>query len=146
MPENKTLNYDKALELLERAVDEKGVDYVYDPPRFPETTVAGVLTTMSQPECAYFDPDGQPSCIVGYVLSYLGIDADTVNRAGANIGFNPEGLFDHLRAHGDIDYGLDHDANVLLRLAQTEQDGGQPWGAAVLNARTVVSQLSSVAA
>lgn len=49
------LDVDEAIALLNRAVQEKGEDYVY-----PET------------RCVYF-MDEEPGCIIGHVLSYKGV-------------------------------------------------------------------------
>jgi hypothetical protein len=54
---NLKLNYNEALELLNRVVEEKGADHVY------------------QGKCVYFH-GGAPACIIGHVMAYKGITPD----------------------------------------------------------------------
>lgn len=111
-----------AQSLLRRAVEEKGDSYVY--------SFAG----QSAPncECVYaeevLDDNGKcqyiPSCIVGHVLYYLGVDLDKAASQGGNVLNALEGL----ELDGILTY--DHDAMVYLSIAQAAQDSGSPWGAA----------------
>jgi len=107
--------YDETLAALRRAVAKKGADYVY------------VSDRQNDEACFYTATDGSPSCIVGHVFAELEPallaelktyeDANEASRAVADLG---------------RDYVLfEEDALDLLIHAQTNQDCGNPWGAAV---------------
>lgn len=102
------LTYDEAVDLLNRAVAEKGPDYVY--PR-----------SLSDGLCVYFEGSA-PSCIVGHLLAYKGIDAEQV-------AVQNENGFDTLI--GDDVIGVDRKTECLLNVAQASQDSQMPWGDAV---------------
>ena len=59
----KVIDRDEAIALLERAVNEKGADYVY-----PDKI-----------NCLYADGN-RPGCIVGHALSYVGVSVDQLAR------------------------------------------------------------------
>lgn len=52
-----TMNRDRVIQFLRRAIKERGAEYVYE------------QSTENGPACAYVR-EGQPSCLVGYVLNY----------------------------------------------------------------------------
>ena len=105
-----TYTYEETIELLERAVAEKGMDYVYDP---------GLNNWGVRDICRYVNSDRTPGCIVGQVLSYVGLlgrfTHETENMASAQPviqnNFAPDAI------------------NALVR-AQKRQDRGEPWGLA----------------
>lgn len=99
------LSYNTAVELLERAIDEKGADYEYTPPEGSD-------------QCLYFH-HGQPSCIVGHVMSYLGFGAASSEGVGASTVLHEMGVI-----------LMDGATNALLNLAQEYQDQGTTWGCA----------------
>lgn len=106
----------QAINLLEKAVGEKGADYVY-----PRMMTVGDITVATQ--CDYFRED-QPSCLVGHVLSYLGYDnADEAEGHSASYAMEKLGI------------EFDDAAAFILEQAQDAQDSGTPWGEAVENAR-----------
>lgn len=116
------LTYDRAVELLDRAVAEKGEEYVYEIPYSPG-------------ECAYFH-DERPGCIVGHVLAYAGLERDDLRgresltfpgalRGDLNVMAGPDSL---------AEYGVlsaDDRTVTLLAEAQSKQDEGTPWYDAV---------------
>jgi hypothetical protein len=118
----------EAIAVLEKVVELKGADYVYD---------AETLGNMSG-ECqyAYVDNEGtvQPGCIVGYavyttegqeVLEDLHRDADP-------------------RTYGVDDIApvnLDNDVIKVLLVAQNLQDSGKPWGVALQGAKLAAAEL-----
>lgn len=105
----------ETLDLLRRAVEAKGPDYVYVE---PEGDVAA---------CLYVH-DGQPSCIVGHVLNYCGLlGLAEENKAPSNIRA--------LREH------FDSAALVVLDAAQEIQDNGEPWGEALACAEVTAEGL-----
>lgn len=114
------LTYTDALRLLEKAVADKGEDYVY--PHYNDG-------------CAYFEEAfrenaGQPSCIVGHVLSYGGITEEDLN--GANMTGVRSLTGENSRCHV---LDVDDETRELLRAAQAFQDAGMPWGHAVAEAQ-----------
>ena len=120
----KKVNAVKVIDLLDRAIREKGADYVYNP----------------EGGCFYFvRKDGKnayslleglegvvPSCLVGYVLHYLGV---TYRECGA-------GPFHPKIAEGVV---FSKDACRALAVAQVVQDSGGNWGMAVYAARAAVN-------
>lgn len=101
------IEYEQALELLNRAVAEKGEDFI-----------------ITDGVCQYFYPDsGTPCCIVGHAISYLGYTFDDVR------GFNQEA--DVAVLDSELGLGLTSQAHDLWRNAQISQDQGRSWGYAV---------------
>jgi alkylhydroperoxidase/carboxymuconolactone decarboxylase family protein YurZ len=122
----KHLSYEDAVLGLKKALAVKGEDYVYERPTFELND--GITINA----CAYFTPEGQPSCIVGHVMADLGhtIDdlAETVTMAGDhtfNTGSTAGMVMDYLG------YEIDEKTRSLLSIAQDYQDSGNPWGHAV---------------
>lgn len=114
------LTYTDALRYLEKAVAEKGEDYVY--PSYQEG-------------CEYFESvygsnTGQPSCIVGHVLSYNG-----VTREDLGGGLNSSGVLTLNSQHPNGVLDVDDATEDLLVFAQRFQDNGMPWGQAVAEAQ-----------
>lgn len=106
-------------EALNKAVEEKGGDYIYITPdgyqAYPESGLS----------CRYSDHDGNPSCIVGFVVAAL----------------DPEGfakLAQHEESEGES-FGVDlideydfakfeaYETISALQAAQSVQDDGMPW-------------------
>lgn len=107
-----TIEFDEAIALLKRAVEEKGADYQYlAPPASPEKGTNGT--------CVYFY-DGKPSCIVGHVLAYKGMTAEEIgdNNAGSGVY--------SLSQLGIIE--VDEVTREFLVQVQQEQDLGVTWG------------------
>jgi hypothetical protein len=104
-----------ANELIERAIAEKGEDYVYLNPE------------GNRDNCYnwHLQPDGQvvPGCIVGHVWHYLGFQPDEVN-AGAGVS----AVVGELVISGRLN--CERDALQFLWRMQVHQDLGIPWGVA----------------
>jgi hypothetical protein len=108
------VDYQTALDLLNRAVQEKGSGY----------------SLLVEETCSYFDPkDSQPLCIVGHVLNYLGIGYADIKDLPHEDGGEPNGatvatlaplLEDRLH--------LTRAALNLLAQVQYGQDSGDSWG------------------
>lgn len=116
------IDYDKAIELLKRAVAEKGADYVYERPD----------EALS---CVYVS-NGAPSCIVGHVISYVAPELlDSIHiweqDAFAETGSGVESLVEHFGAEFD----MTDEALTALGIAQEAQDMGANWGRALGKAR-----------
>lgn len=106
----------EALDLLERAVQEKGEGHTYNQERH-----AG--------NCYYFEPDSrEPGCIVGHVLSYVGFTAEDAanleieNKAVRRFDFPAPGIA------------------AVLGAAQHSQDDGHTWGEALSDARAIAAR------
>lgn len=107
------ITYEVAKTLLERAVEEKGEDYVFRP--------------RNDNGYWYFNPeDGTPGCIVGHVLHYKGITVEDIGELNVACGVGM------LKDHGVIE--ADSQTMDLLENAQTEQDQGETWSNAVKDA------------
>lgn len=102
------LDYGQALVFLEKAIGEKGPDYVYQ----------RMTNGMG---CLYFE-QGQPSCIVGHVLSYMGIDSAPEGQGAS-------------RALKSLGVRTDFKTTALLDGVQEKQDNGVPWGEALRRAQ-----------
>lgn len=103
------LSYKETKRLLERAVEDKGGDYVY-------------RGADDEGGCQYFK-EGKPSCLVGHVLNYLGVSPDQVTE-GETAG-------DELKLLG---FELDSRTELLVNKAQRKQDLGYYWDEAVRSA------------
>lgn len=112
------ITYDETVKLLERAVDERGTDYVYE----PQNSLA--------PACLYFENDA-PSCLVGLVGSYIGLTSEHFNEGGGT-------------AHNQtaVLANFSDDSVMLLDLVQEYQDSGYNWGSAVAKAIEIIPPTS----
>lgn len=104
------ITFDEAKSLIQRAIDEKGADYVY-----PEAWSIN---------CRYFNGDGSPSCIVGHVLHYAGVDGN--DWYGTD---NNESNVHNLAEDGVL--ALADATRILLGVAQARQDHGATWDEAM---------------
>lgn len=98
------ITYEQVKVSLERLASERP-DYVY----------------MEAPnDYRYFNVDGTPSCIVGYVLAEHGVAAmdyaDKLNRVGI------------YRAVEEMDLDMDLRTVRMLSKVQASQDDGVSWG------------------
>lgn len=115
------LTYDKAVELLDAAVAEKGTDYVYLAP------------DVDHGACLYVHPDdsdpkkpGSCGCIVGYVLHKAGVPLEAMFGVHADSG----SLLNDLQGK-EIVAKVDGRTRALLRKAQVHQDQEAAWSTAV---------------
>lgn len=136
---SKVFGKEEVLAALERAVEAKGADYV-DPG-----------SRSDGPGCVYGTSDGAPSCIVGHVFDYLGLDVGKldngtvqdevlVDRGLISEEDNDFVYFDTYRFDPGYYYGADleepeveftREAVTLMGYAQAKQDTGNTWGEAV---------------
>lgn len=110
----------KAIELLERAVAEKGADYV-DP------------AALAPGGCVY-TINGHPACIVGYAYFYAGATLGQLSR------LNAFGSIDGVLA-SDVELPIDTEIEAInaFAAAQEEQDSGWSWGVALEAAKAVAA-------
>jgi hypothetical protein len=119
------IDAEEALALLERAVAEKGENYID-----PNSETTG---------CIYFDYQShQPCCIVGHLLHYKGVGYDdlghSLNMDGPVVGVN-----EHISIFTDL-------AQLILVSAQLAQDRGDTWGEALEKARLSLEETAGVSA
>lgn len=110
------INKDNVMNLLQRAVDEKGADYI--DPHYGEDR-----------GCIYFEDAKTPCCIVGHVLSYVD---ETAGERILDAEANAETITHLPKYFLDM---IEDEALHVLRRAQSMQDAGKPWGVALEVAR-----------
>tara|TARA_A100001388_G_C28657317_1_gene445030 strand:- start:244 stop:627 length:384 start_codon:yes stop_codon:yes gene_type:complete len=96
-------------------------DYVYEqtPP----------FEWNGEPQCAYFDYKGQPSCLVGHFFAKEGLlTADSPLRRTLE-GDNATQAISVMTDRGIAEFT--EEATELLWYAQMHQDEGKPWGYAL---------------
>jgi hypothetical protein len=122
------IDLDTAKNLIEKAIADKGEDYVY--PR-------AVLAAEGMKACEYFEPDETtgavvPSCIVGYALAYIGVEAEDLgNENGGTV-------WDMVT---EADLAIDIDAANFWMNVQQLQDRGVPWGQAYAQALSEIGEV-----
>lgn len=106
----------KALELLKTVVEDKGADYVD-------------RNASSPGGCCYVYATGG-RCIIGEVLSLIGIKDDTLEE------LNGWGNIDRIHENHQLpsNISLPKDAIEILYVAQSAQDAGCTWGEALRKA------------
>lgn len=112
---------------LRALVEEKGEDFVYQERQ---------LTADSASRCVYVH-DGKPDCIVGQFLAAQGIPLERLEKADEacfNSGAPAAMLLGQLEDENLVQ--AESRAVEILRVAQSLQDLGRPWGAAVEAALT----------
>lgn len=126
------LSKDNVIELLERAVEEKGADYV-DP-------------NAANHVCEYADEQGNPLCIVGHVLSYLGEPLKPTQQEDFNGGLHTtlwgtdmdaSEVIINPSAFGVDDYDV---VAAVLSAAQRVQDHADTWGEALEAAKNRLAE------
>jgi hypothetical protein len=101
-----------------REINIEREDFIYD----------GARTDDARISCAYYDDNGQPSCIIGRMLDRNGlIEVEDIDGIDAN-GFRVAVMLNEL---GRWESFTDAAQKFMIRL-QGLQDGGTPWGDAFL--------------
>lgn len=129
----------QAIDLMRRAVAEKGVDFTYVQPDPSKACV--YVDTRVDPAVA----TPPPSCLVGHALVYAGVDPVLLWAADQGIGeyedeeygetcktddtsIGSSGFNEYLNQHGVT---LTFEARRIFDQAQHIQDNGSPWGYAL---------------
>lgn len=111
--------FDQVRRAVEKAVSDRGHDYVYQKPLDSEV-------------CLYVERNGEPGCIVGQMAYNISPDLFAKFKESESengpFGVSEVGKWGRL---GDL---FDHPSARYLRTAQTEQDHGAPWGSALKEA------------
>lgn len=119
---NHALNLQQVRELAARVVVENGPDFVYETPEeFEEEFVWSV----------YWRADGSPSCLVGVILSKVGVEPfpyDVYNQVG----------IDMLVEDGYL--VLDKPTMAYLEAIQVMSDCRQSWGDSVAHAEELLRE------
>lgn len=111
---------DETLALLDKAVDERGLDYKY-----PDAGKKNTEWRDEYGQCLYRNQNtGEPACIVGLALSYVGLTH--LLEEGASV----TGLSAMLEAY------FDRDSIDALKIAQSNQDLNTCWGDSVAQAHS----------
>ena len=130
------ITYEMALRALNEAVKANGYDHVY---KRSQVTAGCYNVTLA----------GEPDCIVGWSLIWLGIPAEWFlgkdeghlsNRRGAG-----SDLVCSMLKKAEM-FEVDEDARRLFRFVQGYQDDGMAWGAAVTQAHLGNDWFHSLAA
>lgn len=105
-----TINKETALDLMRRAVEERGEDTV--------VSACAYVLYEGRAEKA-FSEKKEPGCIVGHALYLHGVPFEELEKQN----------YDTIHVRGDLitKYGIDHDALVTFRVAQYVQDNERPW-------------------
>lgn len=126
---------------LRRIANEKGHEYVYQHPTYEDEF--GAIQEVDS--CTYSDALGQPSCIIGVLLSETVPTAFEKLRShewdrGTTLIFSPAvhmltlvGASVNLREH------FTDEAIQVMTVAQRLQDDGLSWGEAVTEAERVLT-------
>jgi hypothetical protein len=122
----KVIGIDEAVDLLRRAVEDKGPEYID-----PNSSEDGCVNMNK-------DEDGNlcPSCIVGHVLVYAGVDMEFLFK------YNGEAADTCLLVNEYVEgFDITKEAVAVLRVAQQHQDSGKTWRDAVNHARHIADIL-----
>lgn len=119
----KTITREMALSALNEAVKVKGYNYVYE-------RRAGSY--------CYNVWEGNPDCIVGHALIWLGVPIEWFNEdSRAN---DPAQEVCSLLGYDDM-FDVEPEAIALFNRVQAMQDSGIPWGEAVTRAHLGIDWL-----
>lgn len=113
------INERKAIELLRTAV------------RWNEKKVYQKPETDSDTRCVY-QFDGEPSCLIGHALRRAGVTVESLRQMDESW----ESSIESVRIPG---VSLTHAARQVFGAAQTQQDRGEPWGMALAEAESRLS-------
>lgn len=115
------INRQTAIDLMKRAVDEKGEDYIYP---------------GSDKGNCWYQKDGAPSCLVGHALAFAGVPIETLERMdhGFSDRADPDdaSIASLLASKAEkLPFAVTHAAKQALISAQMRQDRGDRWGYAL---------------
>jgi hypothetical protein len=133
----KELTRELAIQLLGQAVAERGPKYVYANPDAPGmcTYVHGYKSVLVDPENDDYESetvqDGPltPGCVVGNVLHRFGVPLEVFAELNINEDTPVATALSGLEANGHLNYT--RGAQIVLSVAQNNQDQGCTWGASV---------------
>lgn len=136
-----TIGKAEAIALLEQAVAERGVGYVYDTARMKEVKDELDIDPFSGPACLYWHLT-EPGCIAGLALAKAGVsdevlaDMDQAALRGETGGTSISMMTGWLSNRADVD--ITEDGRAILNAAQAAQDNGETWGFALDHATSLL--------
>lgn len=113
----------QALDLLRRARDTMGADFVYN----PGGTGACMNTPVSRSD-GDSSPQSKTGCLIGTAMKLWG-------------GVNPDYFPDTGSVRSSFSQYLEPEATSIMSMAQVVQDSGASWGAAVVAAEQHLSEI-----
>jgi len=116
------IDRDRAVELLEKVVEAKGRDYIYESPLNEHGQQIG---------CVYFGPNNCPACVVGHVFAELQVKPGDVHAMGED--GTADGPGNSLGVEGIVidNVEMTSAAREVFQMAQERQDEGNRWGDAL---------------
>lgn len=137
--DSKAIDFQRAKDLLEKAVTHKGPDFIYSAPDDGDGS------------CMYFEYDfvlneqeqvqqvrPTPSCLIGHMIDDLGLSDKFDHEGNEYEGASAANVLTRLGLR------LSNKAANFIDQAQSEQDSNTPWGEAVriAEARVAISNSS----
>ena len=121
-------NEEQAVELLQKAVETRGRDYVY------QKRIGPVSASKGEGERCSYTYGGEPDCLIGVALSLAGWTPEMLSEldVGLRGGVPISTLGRELMEFGPL---VSPTARAVLQAAQDAQDAGETWGAALDAAR-----------
>jgi hypothetical protein len=110
------INKERAIELLEQAVAERGEDFVY--------YNAYQENYANYGACRY-QIDGEPACLVGLALAKAGVSPEGLNLLEGS------GITNSYTLNRPQNLKITPDALAVFQVAQDTQDNDGPWGEAL---------------
>ena len=116
-----TIDRDRAIELLEQAVAQRGSDYVYHKP---------AALRNEAPTCLYLHGQDGPGCLIALALSLAGVSSEQLGQLDSrtDAAIVTEEVQDYLRS---VSVEISDDAYGVFGVAQSRQDYGNTWGEAL---------------
>jgi hypothetical protein len=130
VPATDSIDVDQALALLERAVATQGGDFIYNPGGHGSCHYTAYITYDGDP-----DPRAKTGCLVGVALRFAGIDLDDASGSITS-------LWEPGEMHAPEVRALTSEAACVMQRAQSQQDKGHTWGAALGAARAMAADLA----
>lgn len=121
------LTREQAIAGIDKAVEERGADYVYTDNFLSCAYVVGEFDEEGITEHAKALNVGEAMCIVGVVFREAGFDMSDLSNMDAPVVLNTQRP-DSLEREGWLE--AEHDVIEALRRAQIAQDTGDTWGEA----------------
>lgn len=125
-------------EVMAQAVAERGADFVYNPGGVESCYYTSMLLDRHAPHQTLDadDPRSKTGCLIGEVMRRLGIPVDALARIQGGVSSLAIQLQDRGLA------AMDTPVIICLSSAQSTQDNGSTWGAALAEFDKAVERLS----
>jgi hypothetical protein len=132
------LTQENVLDALEKAVEEKGEDFIYVNNEGHSSRNKFGEAAAIMCHYVHYD-DGTPiaGCIAGNVLNRLGVSLDILSEKETQ---PIRIVLSELMDEEVVTLAFDSKVSLLLSTAQCAQDGGQTWGDALKEAKNAVSE------